>query len=123
MTELDDILVPVAQQLLEQFGKQLTWCVPGKTAYDPLEQEVIENTSSRQELTIKSLPPSDYKKFFTEGTIESIDVMTGFAGGTVLNPDLSWRVNIDGTEFRVNVINPLYSGELVALWMIGLSRV
>ena len=123
-TELDKKLLPAIAKTLSRVGRNLTWVIPGRTEYDPVEGEVVEKTSDRQSVELKSLPPGDYKDYFTEGSVKATDTQTGFAGAELtIEPTLEMQVAIDGSSFRVNQLRPIYSGEQVALWMVNLSRV
>lgn len=123
-TELDKKLLPAISKVLARVGRKLTWTIPGRTDYDPTEGELVERTADRQTVELESLPPGDYKDYFVEGTVQAADTQTGFAGNKLtITPSLQMQTEIDGVNFRVTQLRPVYSGEKVALWMVNLSRV
>lgn len=122
MTSLDDDLLPAVLELLDELGKNMTVKIKQDGDYDVLEGEVVRPDDL--EYTVKGLPPGEYRDYFGPNSlIKSTDLQTGFAGQDLaFEPVNEMAVAFDGKEFSVNVVQPIYSGESVCLWLLNLTK-
>ena len=76
------------------------------------------------EYSVKGLPPGEYRDYFGPNSlIKSTDLQTGFAAKDLaFEPVNEMAVAFDGKEFSVNVVQPIYSGESVCLWLLNLTK-
>lgn len=122
-TPLDDSLLPAVLSLLSTLGKTLTYRVRSASGgYDPTTGG--STGGAPVEHAVKSLPP-----YLASDVVGSSDLIrkseraTGIAGsGAPFTPREGIEVDIDGERFVVEAVEPVYSGEQVALWVMGLKR-
>jgi len=122
MTRLDTVFLPLAERLINEFGKVVIFTsapLPGE--YD--RNTGVTTPTSQTTHTAKVSPPDPYKKFFIDGDlIQAGDakVLLGNQGndftpvkGGTLN---GWNIDIDSICWEVISTNPIYSGESIAAW-------
>jgi len=125
MTDLDDALVPAAFDLVEQFGTNFTFTIVTDQGTFVAATNSITG-KVEQSFTRKSSPPSAFKQRYVDGkTIKESDLKIVIAAkGIALEPKLNMKVVHDATgiQYKGLVINPLYSGDLIAAWIVRLRR-
>ena len=123
MTQLDDKLVPKTLELINKFGKNLTFVeVISGGVYDPAtggESDPVTVNHIR-----KAIPPSDFRQRFADDEIHVGILQTGVAAsGLPFSLVLGMKVLFDDGEFNVIRFNPVYSGNDKALFMILLRGI
>lgn len=124
MTELDDKLLPVALELINKFGKDMTYTVvTTEGTYDPATRSKTGEVSTIYP-GVKSAPPFDYETKDIDGTlIKRGDLKTIVAAkDAVFTPAQNMFVEFDGIKFAATTIKPYYSGDLIAAWEIRLRN-
>lgn len=122
MTALDDELVPAVLTTINTVGKLLTYKFKASGSYDPLKADVVRgNPTSYDRL---SIPPFAGKDMFglTDSLRKSERVTGVAASGLEFTPVPGMSVIIDSVTYRCQVVEPVYSGEQVCLWLFGLKR-
>ena len=122
MTALDDKLVPKALTMITNFGKNATFKVIAGADYDPLTGEVSQDGTSN--IVRKIIPPMTYERKFIDGEIvQDGDLMTGIAAsGLTFTPTDGMTVSFDNTSWKIVNVQPVYSGELIALYELQLRQ-
>lgn len=115
-TAFDEIFVPLALELLEEFGKTVSITERAATdSYNPKTGSVNADPSS---FTIKIIPPDKFKDFYVDGDlIEEGDLLTGFAAsGLEFTPTKGMIIDLDGTDWTMVDLRAIYSGDDIALY-------
>lgn len=126
-TALDLELVPVAQELLAEFGKLVTLTISSANrSYEPGAGE--ERDPTPRVLSVKASPPSPvYLRYFKSEIMVAAETSVFIAGGDIVgnDPSLEGTITIDGLVYAILGSQRFYSGEQVALWgfALGTSRV
>lgn len=122
MTVLDDKFVPKALAMVAEFGKTVTFTVKSLTPYNPLTGGVGEGIPITH--SVKVSPPDQYDKRLVDGDIvKQADLKVLLPPTTLFTPAVdSTFVDIDGSEFRVIGVKPVYSGELIAIFELQLRQ-
>lgn len=116
---LDNTARKTALRLLEKFGKP---CV--LKSFSPGVYNVATGTGSS---TVTSHPIKAYldqpnKAELGGGQVVSTDSVAVFAAlGLAVEPTLNDIVEVDGRGRLVKMVSGIWSGELVALWRVGLA--
>lgn len=124
MTQFDDKFLPLAKRLVDKFGKVVTYEErPDPSSYDPTTGGVDE-TIALPTYSVKIAPPDQYKDFFIDGEIIEVgDTKTIIAAqGLEFTPTKGSAFFIDNTVWRIVNIGPLYSGELIAAYVLQLRQ-
>lgn len=120
MTVLDTKLIPVVTRLLAKFGKTAVFIVPGTTQYDANTGEggVISPT----EWSWKITPPSPWERRYGQNvTSVTAELSTLIAAENIpFTLSMKVRLRIELKIFDVVEIFPIYSGESVAAYELGL---
>lgn len=121
MTELDDILVPEAFNLVEELGKELAFTPPTGT-YTPGAGSVVPGTPAP--FNAKATPPFPTVTSWATGSLvqEGRTICLLPAQGLAQAPKPGWTVTIDGAVWTATRVTPIYSGELVAIHELELER-
>ncbi|RLB68702.1 MAG: hypothetical protein DRH08_00155 [Deltaproteobacteria bacterium] len=121
MTELDDILVPTAFDLIDEFGKLLTFTPPTGTYVPGAGSKVSE---SPDPFDRKGSPPFPYERSLATGRliIEGNAITLVADQDLAIKPAIGWLVEVDGVTWRTVRVDAIYSGELVAAWEMELER-
>lgn len=120
-TSLDKTLVPAAFNIIEKLGTNMTFTiVTDEGTFDPATNSisgVVEQTFVR-----KASPPSKFSQKFLNGkTIKENDLKTVVAAQDIpLAPQLNMKVVHAGITYKGLVINPLFSGDDIAAWIVRL---
>lgn len=125
-TELDDIMVPLAYDLLQEFGKsmQLTHIL---SATYSTSTGVNSPSSSTQ--TVKGLVEEyadnmrDVMGDRQAGTIVLGDKKITFAAsGLTYPPEIADKIVVGGVTYNVVNVSSVYSGEEIALYMMQVRK-
>jgi hypothetical protein len=108
-----------AQKLLVKFGKACTLNSIVAGAYDPATG-LVSNVSTPY--AVKLYIDSPNSEDLRGGQIVAGDSVAIFAAqGLAVNPKINDTITVD-TELRVvKMVSAVWSGELVALWRVGLA--
>lgn len=120
MTQLDDSLRPVAQDMIAQFGADATYTRRTAATYDAATGKTTETTGT----TAVKVVIEQLKKAFREGgTVQSGDMKGQIADSDLgFTPALGDTLTVGGVEYRVEDTMPVYSGQQVAVHMLHLRR-
>lgn len=121
MGALDDVLRPVAKDLISEFGKDLTFIVKDTETYNPVTGVTTVGESS---VVVKGSPPFPYERRYIDGdVVKEGDMETLIAAQDLtITPDEGQRVEFDGEKWHVVSIRRIYSGSLVAAFRLQLRR-
>lgn len=123
MTELDTELGPLAVELIEEYGKEVSYTVTSPGVYDPATGAAAPAGAP---FTIKAIV-EDYSlqgsgQGFASGLIEVGDKKLTVAAQSEnmagKEPTTSDTIIVDGVTYTVQNVKKVYSGELVALYEI-----
>jgi hypothetical protein len=129
-TEFDLEFVLLALEMIEEFGKPVTWtsvAVDGAT-YSPATGEGVPVET---EYSVKVTPPQafDPASLRTAAQFEPGDTVAQgemyvmlAAEGLAFTPKQHDRVTIDGAVWQVTGVGPVYSGELVCAYSARVVR-
>ena len=122
VTALDTKLRPKTVELIEKYGKSVTWTVTSGGTYVPATGSTSGATSTPY--TVKVTPPEPYTSKFIDGdTIRVGDALIYLAAQDLaFTPAENQHVTVDGVVWVVVRVNAIYSGDLVCLWEAGLRR-
>lgn len=122
MTELDLELPDVASELIEEFGKAVTFNGIGNAAYDPATGGVV--TVNPAGLTVKAIIEPDKGQAVRAGLIEGADFKLTIAAQSLPTSSTTEdKVSFDGATYKVVLVKKTYSGELVAIYEIWVSSI
>lgn len=121
-TVLDDALLPAVFNLLNTLGKDLQYSIPKAGEYDVADGSLVRGNPDV--FTVKSIPPFMAKDMFNlSSLLKQSSRVTGVAGsGLAFTPAENIQVTLDNELFVIDVVEPIYSGESVVLWLFGLKR-
>lgn len=121
MTALDDRMRQVALDLIETFGKVVT--------YTPTTRARNESTGETPEtpgtpVALKVSPPEKFSRKLVDGNaIKKDDLQISLAAKDLaFTPVLNDLVTIDTVVYSVTDVNPVFSGEQEAIWTLQLRR-
>lgn len=123
MTELDTELGPLAVELIDEYGKEVTYTLTASGEYDP---ETGAAAPAEDPFIIKAIV-EDYSlqgsgQAFASGLIEVGDKKFTIAAQSEhmagKTPTPSDTVEADGVTYTVQNVKAVYSGELVAIYEI-----
>jgi len=121
LTRLDDKLLPKVLAIIEDLGKVLTFTTEDCTTINPTTgvKTTTETTVDR-----KGSPPDRYEiKLIDDKRILADDLVTIVAGsGLTFTPENDMKVTFDSKVFKTKNVRPMYSGESIAAFEIGLRR-
>lgn len=119
-TDLDNRALAIALDLIDRFGAIAKFSVDGLRTYDPATGNVVAAGTSSFER--KMAPPIRFESKMWDGeTIRATDLKTIIAAsGIQFTPRLGMIVLFKGQEYSVTYLHPLYSGEAIAAWELGL---
>ncbi len=118
MTVLDDELVPVAKQMLDDFGRDVVYVVDAGV-FDPATSTV---TDSKTDEAVKIVPPFPYERRFEDGdTIVEGDMLSYMAAqNSPVTPILGATIKDGSQHWKIVNVDPIYSGNSLALWKLQL---
>lgn len=115
--QLDSVLRPVASSLVGAFGKLATLTRVTRTQDQATGQS--SETSTTEPVTIT--PPEPYTiRRFPGITAKDVESVASVAAQDVAEPSIGDRLTFDTTVHQIVDVNRLYSGNLVALFELGL---
>lgn len=120
MTSFDNAFVPLATELLDEFGKDMQLIRKTNSIASPLTGGTIDQADDSQ--SIKGMPPFPFdKKWLPDSVIEDGDLVTVIAAENLtFTPQTTHTISFDGVRYRIPSVQPLYSGELVAAYILQL---
>ncbi|RKY09813.1 MAG: hypothetical protein DRP56_02105 [Planctomycetota bacterium] len=122
-TEMDETFVPLAVEMLDEFGKAAVIKTYPDGAYDPTAGETVVGDMVSYAKNI--MPPYPYEQKYIDGDVIQVgDLQTALAGnGLEFTPEPGLTVIvIDTLEWNIVNMMPLYSGEQIALFMLQLRK-
>ena len=115
MTDLDDILIPAVQELMDELGKDVTWTREVGATYNPATGTVSGGTPTPA--TVKVTPPEEYERRFVDGdVVKDGDAIIGIETDITFTPKAGDNVTIDGEVWECINVGRVYSGASVCLW-------
>lgn len=117
-TEIDDIAVPAALELINEFGINATFIAETKV-YD----DVTQSTTSTATTIVRKVSPPQEAKTWRDGEVlrESKALVYLAASGLTFTPAIGMKVTIDGTSYGITKAVAIRSGELIAIWELRLD--
>lgn len=118
--KLDSVMVPLANALIGDFGKTVSY-KQRASSYDAASGK----TTFTETVTSAIIaPPEPYKQSRVDGSVVQMgDVMTAIAGSAIsFVPEISDRVLLNDVDWQVVGVNPVFSGELVAMYELQLRQ-
>lgn len=108
-----------AFKLLTKFGKSCTLKSTVTAAYDPA---IGSATPTVNNYPVKAYLDQPNKTELASGQVVATDEVAMFAAqGLAVTPALNDSITVDGRDRLVKMVNRVWSGELVALWRVGLA--
>ena len=120
---LDSTFVPLAESLINEFGKVVIFTSKPKTGeFDRKTGKLVAPTF--ETYTAKIAPPENYTHSFIDGDLIRVgDQKTIVSNqGNSFVPDVGWAITLDSTVWKIVKTNALYSGELIAAWELQLRQ-
>jgi len=117
---LDAEMRDLAVELIDEYGKAIT-VVRESTSFDPATGETTTTTTDH---LVNSAPPEDFAFSRIDGTLiqQGDTVVQVQAKSLTITPLDSDKIKIDGDNWNVVQVGKVYSGELVALFVVHLRR-
>lgn len=121
-TQLDKKMRATAERLITKFGKAAQYTQHSDGAYDPSTGAVSSAGPDSHNVTIA--PPAGYDEHFVDGdSVQSSDLKTSLSASMIsFEPAVRDELTVDGKRYTILHVNPLYSGEQVALYELQLRR-
>lgn len=122
MTQLDTVFLPLATELLTEYGKAATFHAYTGGSYTP--STGTGSPGSETQYSKKIIPPYNVDLSFVDGdTIRVGDMMTGLAAENLeFTPVEGMKVTVESQAWSVVKVQPVYSGESIALYQLILRR-
>lgn len=132
MTEFDDIFVPLAFELIDEFGKLTTFTEAQQDgAYNP-KLGKVDPITAVEHLNVKISPPSSSVRQFTERDLleEGEQLCLIHTQGNAFTAQANWieksgkgwKILIDGVTWTIVIGMPIYSGEKIAAWKLKIAK-
>ena len=122
-TALDRKFVPKVLSMIEKYGKTVEIKIYTDAVYAPTTGETTLGAYTRY--VKKIIPPYPYEQKYVDGDIiKQGDLQTGIAGsglGFTPEPGLT-KITIDSLIWSIVNMQPIYSGEQIALFLLQLRR-
>ena len=121
MNNLDGVLRPLAKSLFADIGKEVTLRRDNGTVFDPVTGTTAPDI---EDFTITVTPPTSYSRELVDGTlVQTSDLQVSMAAQDAPTvPTLVDQILIDGTEYSIQAVEPIYSGDLPAFYRIQVRR-
>lgn len=130
MTELDDVFVPLADDMLSTYGKTATLRSYPSAGYDPTIGDTTLGTPVDE--TVKVSPPEAVDtggiravgEHLVVGEISSSYELLAYIAAQDLatNPEVGMHLILDTTSYEITMVSPVYSGEQICLYRLYLRR-
>ena len=118
--QLDSVLRPVAERLIEQFGgaiqyRQVTRAYSASTG---------KTTESETALSVIGTPPEPYNESRIDGTVVQVgDISTLIKALNLgFTPEVGDKVTFNAETWQVVGVTPIYSGALPAAYELQLRQ-
>lgn len=120
MTVLDTKLLPVVFNIIEKYGKTVSFGVQTGGVYDEGTRTYSGGTTTPTSKKVS--PPDRFADELINGdTIQAKDLYVILpAQGLTFTPQVGWTVTVDSVVYMTIRVDPIYSGELVAAYQIQL---
>lgn len=116
---LDLVARASALSLLTKFGKACTLKRAVEGTYDPATGSVSVTETSYAVIAYLDQPNS---KDIAGSLVTVTDEVAIFAAkGLAIEPMLADKFTVDGTDRTIKMVSKVWSGELVALWRVGIA--
>ncbi len=116
---LDTVARNTAQRLLTKFGKSCLLKRLAEGAYDPATGTTSLTETSYAVLAYLDQPNA---KELSDSLVTVTDEVAIFAAkGLSIEPTTLDKLTVDGTDRTIKMVSKVWSGELVALWRVGLA--
>lgn len=127
MTVLDDRLIPRTLALIEKYGKLMTFALPDGGTYDPTSGAITgdsSSSSSSYSYSQKATPPEAYVEDMIDGeNVYKGDMRVWLpAHQLAFEPQVNMTVTIDATVWNVMNVEPVYTGERIAMYGLQLRK-
>lgn len=122
-TEFDTIFVPLAQELLEEFGT--TVILKEREPVGSYDAKLGRTVAPVQrEFTIKIIPPDQFRQFYTDSDLtEQSNMRSGFAAKDLeFTPTNGMILILKGEEWKDTLFSPIYSGDEIALYLMEFDK-
>jgi hypothetical protein len=120
LTDLDIELGPEVFEIIDEFGKTVMIQPRTRSDYDP----ATGKATITEELTFypKVSPPAQFKQKYIDGTNVKVGDMYVIlpTQGLTFTPAKDMSVTIDSVKYAVVILQPLYTGEAIAAWILQL---
>lgn len=121
MTELDDEFIPLALEMCEEDGKEVTFQVLVGESYDPTATPKY-TLGSVSNVSLYVTPPEGYEDRLIDGDLIRAGDKRIYlpASGLTFAPKTGQRVTIDSVNWTIIKAETIYSGGSVCLWELRL---
>jgi hypothetical protein len=114
MTSNDKWAVPLATKLIKKSGKLVTYRKVVEGSYDPITDTQL---STPMDNPIKALIQKPDIRLIDNNLIKSTSLVLMIASSDItFNIELQDTILIESIGYKVSVINPTYSGEMIAYY-------
>jgi hypothetical protein len=121
-TVLDTKLRAAALRIIEAYGQDATFTVPGSVTYDPTTGVATE--SSPTEYVEKISPPRGYHATMIDGDVVRRGDRQAYlaASGLAFTPETGREVELTDGTWRIMGVQEMFSGEQVAVYVLQMRR-
>ena len=117
---LDSEILPLAKELADEFGKAVTLVSVSET-FDPATGNT---TTTETTHLVNAVPPQAFNKSRIDGSlIQAGDTVIGLPAQPLSDPPTTEdKLRFDGGTWTVVAVDPIYSGEQVALYNVQVRQ-
>lgn len=120
MTELDEELLPVAAELIDEYGAEVEYGRIEPGDYDPATATAAPVGALAPH---KALIGSGRARTRSGGLIEGAELTLTFAGIRLSgDPTPEDTAKVSGKTYTTLFAEPTYSGQMVAIWTVWLGK-
>lgn len=120
MTELDAEIGPLALELIDEYGKSLSYTITTAGEYDTLTGDAVPTVET---IEIKGIVEEYKGQDFASGLIEGNDKKITVAAQAFAEvPTTVDKLIIDGATYTIVGVKTVYSGELPAIYELQARR-
>jgi hypothetical protein len=121
-TELDTEFLEDVYEIIDEFGKVVTFWVYGSAVYDPTTGKEISGDATQYNL--KVIPPYSIELRYVDGDlIKAGDMLSGVPAKDIeFTPAKGIKVTVDSYIWTIVRVQPIYSGEWICLYLFQLRR-
>ncbi len=119
-TTLDTKLISKVKTLVEKYGTNAVFTANAGD-YDPTTGTVDSDTATH---TAKVTPPQQYKQHLIDGDVIRIGDAQVYlpAQDLTFTPAIGIMVSVAGSSWQIMNVNPIYTGDNVALYELQLRK-